>query len=68
MTFDEAARLRVDPGAGRVYEHGWQSWSPTREYPVAGTSYRQRTEYVHTGHLRPEKPVPTDGFVGTERV
>ncbi|ADD40022.1 glycoside hydrolase family 36 protein [Stackebrandtia nassauensis] len=62
MTFDEAARLRVDPGAGRVYEHGWQSWSPTREYPVAGTSYRQRTEYVHTGHLRPEKPVPTDGF------
>lgn len=62
MTFAEAARLTVDPGSSRVYEHGWQSWSPTRDYPTDSTSYLRRTEYVHNGHLRPWKPVPHHGF------
>lgn len=62
MTFEVAARLPVDTASGRVHEHGWQSWSPTRTYPVTGGSHRRRTEYVHTGHLRPGRPGPKDGF------
>lgn len=40
--FEVVEVVPVDPRLGRVYEHGWRSWSPTGTYPVTATSYRPR--------------------------
>ncbi len=40
MPFTVIDELAVDSRVARVYEHGWQSWSPTTSYPVTGTSHR----------------------------
>jgi alpha-galactosidase len=58
------ARLRVDPERGRVYEHGWQSWSPTATYPVTGTSHRPVRPQMQTMCWRPGRPGPARGFQG----
>ena len=34
--FSTVAEIAVRADAARVYEHGWQSWSPTGTYPVTG--------------------------------
>jgi alpha-galactosidase len=58
------ARLRVDPERGRVYEHGWQSWSPTATYPVTATSHRPVRPEMQTMCWRPGRPAPSRGFQG----
>jgi alpha-galactosidase len=52
----------VDLRTGRVYEHGWQSWSPTAVYPVTATSARPDLGWQQTMRFRPSVPAPQRGF------
>ncbi|MGI8335068.1 glycoside hydrolase family 36 protein [Actinomadura scrupuli] len=54
----------VDPDRGRVYEHGWQSWSPSATYPVTGTGHRPSQAVLGTMCYRPGRPAPARGFQG----
>ncbi|GAB2833648.1 hypothetical protein GCM10027176_42440 [Actinoallomurus bryophytorum] len=54
-------RLRVDPVRAQVYEHGWQSWSPTTTYGVTATAHRPLTPAMYG---RPGRPAPREGFQG----
>jgi alpha-galactosidase len=58
------AEVAVDPRRGRVFEHGWQSWSPATTYPVAGTSHRPTGPVLQTMCWRPDRPGPENGFQG----
>ncbi|MGI9031110.1 MAG: glycoside hydrolase family 36 protein [Ilumatobacteraceae bacterium] len=53
-----------DPAELQVYEHGWQSWSPTGLYPATATSARPRLERWQTMAFRPDRPAPPAGFQG----
>jgi alpha-galactosidase len=64
MAFQTVDVLQVDPERARLYEHGWQSWSPTTDYPVTGTSYRPITARIDTMAYRPGKSAPRSGFQG----
>ena len=44
-TFRPLDEVRVDPHRARVYEEGWQSWSPTTWYPVGATSKRPTLDW-----------------------
>lgn len=55
--------VSVDRRTGRVFEMGWQSWSPTAVYPVTGTSVRPARPAFQIFY-RPETPAPTTGFQG----
>ncbi len=63
-SFGVVDELIVDPDRATVYEHGWQSWSPTATYPVAGTSARPQTAWQHRVRFRPETPAAREGFQG----
>ena len=63
MSFSDIAEARVERGT-LVYEHGWQSWSPTSAYPATAISPRAPTARSQTMHYRPGKPVPEHGFQG----
>jgi len=62
--FEVVEVVPVDPRVGRVYEHGWQSWSPSGTYPVTATSYRPRRPEIATMCYRPGRPAPAAGFQG----
>jgi alpha-galactosidase len=48
----------------RVYEEGWQSWSPAGIYPATATSPRPRDCRDHVMGWRPGKELPSTGFQG----
>lgn len=60
--FTEIAAIAADPSEARVYEHGWQSWSPAGRYPATATSPRPRRPIWQTMAFRPETPAPETGF------
>ena len=62
--FADVAELVCDPSRARVYEHGWQSWSPAGIHPATGTSPRATDEATQTMVYRPGCPAPTRGFQG----
>jgi alpha-galactosidase len=62
--FHRVAELPVDPARGTVYAHGWQSWSPTGCYPVAGTAARPASPNMQTMCYRPGRPAPERGLQG----
>ncbi|EXG82563.1 alpha-galactosidase [Cryptosporangium arvum DSM 44712] len=62
--FVDVAELVGDPSRARVYEHGWQSWSPTGIYPATGTSQRPADATAQTMVYRPGRPAPARGFQG----
>jgi alpha-galactosidase len=65
MAFVEVASIKVDVETARVYEHGWQSWSPSGGYPVAvPASHRPVRETSVVQHYRPGRPAPARGFQG----
>jgi alpha-galactosidase len=53
----------VSPDA-TVFEHGWQSWSPTTVYRAEATSWRPARQPVGIMCYRPETPAPATGFQG----
>uniref|UniRef100_UPI003F4980BB glycoside hydrolase family 36 protein n=1 Tax=Nonomuraea bangladeshensis TaxID=404385 RepID=UPI003F4980BB len=56
--------LTVDPDRAVVYEHGWQSWSPSTTYPVTGTGHRPRDAAAQLSGYRPYVRLPEQGFQG----
>lgn len=64
MVFEQVAELPGDPARTQVYEHGWQSWSPTGRYPVTATSARAADSPRARMRYRPETPAPDTGFQG----
>lgn len=65
MGFETIDEVPVDPAHGRVYEHGWQSWSPSTTYRVDATSHRPGSAVaMQTMCYRPERPGPPSGFQG----
>ncbi len=62
--FETVAELDLDLERTRVYELGWQSWSPTGLHPAAATSPRPPDAERQTMGWRPGKPPPERGFQG----
>lgn len=62
--FRPIAEVVCDLRRTTVYEHGWQSWSPTGVYPARGTSPRPQREHWQATGYRPGKPGPATGFQG----
>src|SRR5689334_17862070 len=64
VTYEPVDEISAEPTRTRVYEHGWQSWSPSTDYPVDATSYRPRRPVTQVMSYRPGKPGPATGFQG----
>jgi alpha-galactosidase len=62
MGFEVIDELPVDRQRGRVFEHGWQSWSPSTTYPAGATSYRPVQPAMDLMCYRPCRPAPAYGF------
>ncbi|GEM_PF-910551 len=62
--FAPVAEIAGDPGQMHVYEHGWQSWSPTGRYPATATSPRPQRANWHRMCYRHDRELPTTGFQG----
>src|SRR6266496_4163854 len=62
--FDVQAVLACNPADAQVYEHGWQSWSPTGTYVGTATSPRPVFPKAEITNWRAERPPPTTGFQG----
>ena len=62
--FTPVDELGVDPQRATVYEHGWQSWSPTGVHRADGTSERPRLGWQHVMRFRPGAALPPDGCQG----
>jgi alpha-galactosidase len=61
---DRIATVAVDSARARVYEHGWQSWSPTTAYRLVDRPYRPVSELRRVGNYRPDRAAPVDAFQG----
>ena len=59
-TFTDVGELVCDPGAARVYEHGWQSWSPTLAYRLDERPFRPVSDLRRVGNYRPERSAHGD--------
>ncbi|MFZ5850549.1 MAG: glycoside hydrolase family 36 protein [Actinomycetota bacterium] len=64
MTFSPIDEVALAGGQGTVYEHGWQSWSPTGTYPCRASSPRPATDWQQRMRFRPGHPPPPGGFQG----
>src|SRR5689334_7551934 len=58
------AEISVDRSRARVYEHGWQSWSPTAAYRLDEAPARPGNEARRIGSYRPDRVAPADAFWG----
>ena len=61
---DVLATVAVDRERARVYEHGWQSWSPTTAYRLDERPFRPVSDLRRVGNYRPERTAPDDAFWG----
>src|SRR3954470_20603073 len=61
---DPITELPLDAGAARVYEHGWQSWSPSTVYRVGEPPLRATSRRRRIICYRPEAEVPADAYQG----
>jgi alpha-galactosidase len=62
--FAEVAEIQVEPCRARVYEHGWQSWTPTTAYGLGDRPHRPVGEARRVMCYRPERIPPDSGFQG----
>lgn len=60
----EIAALTVDPSRAIVYEHGWQSWSPTRYYRLGQPPLRPPSPERLLMTYRPGRPAAPDVYRG----
>ncbi len=58
------ARIPVDVSRAMVYEHGWQSWSPTAAYRLDERPFRPVSDDRRVGNYHPERTAPHDAFWG----
>ncbi|SDU76899.1 glycoside hydrolase family 36 protein [Jiangella alkaliphila] len=64
MSFVQVAEVTVDPTRARVYEHGWQSWSPTGSHPLTATAPRPADARRRSMRYRPGAAPPAGAFQG----
>ncbi|MEV6103988.1 glycoside hydrolase family 36 protein [Streptomyces sp. NPDC051940] len=64
MQFGEIAELGFDPRRARVFEQGWQSWSPSGSYRTGESPPRPATDVIRILAYRPETPIPEGAFQG----
>jgi alpha-galactosidase len=64
VAFEPVDEVAADPATARVYEEGWQSWSPVGLHPTPGTSARPGLPWQHTMRFRPGARLPETGFQG----
>ncbi|MEW9555947.1 glycoside hydrolase family 36 protein [Nonomuraea sp. NPDC050783] len=64
MSFADIGETAYVPGRARVFEHGWQSWSPTGAYRLDETPPRPADGTIQILCYRPETPVPAGTFQG----
>lgn len=62
--FETIARVEVDPVTARVFEHGWQSWSPSTEYALGDQPIRPREARWHRLDGQPVDDGASGGFRG----
>ena len=61
---DVLATVAVDRERARVYEHGWQSWSPTTAYRLDERPFRPVSDLRRVGNYRPERTAPDGRVLG----
>ncbi|MGP3964923.1 glycoside hydrolase family 36 protein [Nonomuraea sp. 3N208] len=64
MSFADIGEITCVPGRARVFEHGWQSWSPTGAYGLGAAPPRPADETIQILCYRPETPAPDGVFQG----
>ncbi|GAB3525356.1 glycoside hydrolase family 36 protein [Arthrobacter monumenti] len=62
MSFHHVDDVPVSLTHGRVYEEGWQSWSPTTWYDVTATSRRPESQLRYQMRYRAGSELPGEGF------
>ncbi len=62
--FHTVDEVDVSVEHARIYEEGWQSWSPTRWYRLTEAPRRPEMSWQHTMRFRPGTPLPAQGFQG----
>ena len=58
----EIDRIRVTAEQAAIYEHGWQSWSPSACYPLPARPPRPSTENSRIMNWRQDTRPPADAF------
>ncbi|ALG12203.1 hypothetical protein AOZ06_39875 [Kibdelosporangium phytohabitans] len=58
------AEVACVPARARVFEQGWQSWSPTGTYRGDATSPRPSSAQIAASCFRFDRPMPESGFQG----
>jgi alpha-galactosidase len=58
------AEIAVETATAQVYEHGWQSWSPTTAYGLTDQAQRPLTDAIQVMNYRAGRTSPPDGFHG----
>lgn len=64
MPFADVGEIGCLPDQARIFEHGWQSWSPSGSYGLGDTPPRAADGNIQTLCYRPETPVPAGHFQG----
>ncbi|MEV0586170.1 glycoside hydrolase family 36 protein [Nonomuraea sp. NPDC050310] len=64
MPFADVGEITGHPQQALIFEHGWQSWSPTGAYRVGDSPPRPASETIQTLCYRPETPIPPGAFQG----
>jgi len=62
--FTALGEVTCDLSGGRVYEHGWQSWSPTTAYGLHARPYRPSGERTRVMNYRADRSAPAGFFQG----
>jgi alpha-galactosidase len=60
----DVAEVAVDPARAVVYEHGWQSWSPSTGYRLHRRPFRASSEDARVMNYRPDRRAPEDAYQG----
>lgn len=58
---EQVLRLEVSAERGRIYEEGWQSWSPSQVYPLLGEPARPANPLSYRGNYGGTRPAPEPG-------
>jgi len=64
QVFEEVGAVACDRRSARVFEHGWQSWSPTTTYGLHERPYRPSGERSRVMNYRPDRSAPDGMFQG----
>ena len=60
----EIDRIGVAAESAAIYEHGWQSWSPSGRYPLPARPPRPGTDNSRVMNWRQDTRPPADAFWG----